>query len=128
MQHIQQYHYELLDGNIHSFNVQPSKEVIDKYFAIMQEIADAHPSDETLRILFTVRNADRFPVAYLMKHAGGFWAKYRNTVSIRAAYVHDSKIMFALYEQFVSGLRLNSHRRFFALDQRNEAITWLLEA
>jgi hypothetical protein len=105
-----------------------SRQAYDDFLVYLEMMFHDSPPDEYLHSLVDFSNGLP-PLQYAFRRTAELLKRYQGrTNDSRVAYLYKPGAVISLVQSFISLFRLNrAAGRFFTADQRDEAITWLLE-
>jgi len=121
--------YNHLDSDIHEFVfIGPGKADIDQFFAILERILAETPPDRTLRYLVDVAHSSRdVSLVAMAQRFRRLEAQIPNRARGRTAVLHRAGALLNFVDDFIRALAPQQDKtRFFAADQCDEALAWLL--
>jgi hypothetical protein len=122
--------YQRLDNGIHEYVMnQLSRATVDVWFAQIDEVLASVNSTETTRHLIDSR-IGMLPLAYSFRAGQAFYRRHPNRPPSRIVILYSGNFIMSLVLTFINLLPTDQRDviRFFAVDKRDAAITWLLAA
>jgi|GEM_PF-1572866 len=118
-----------LNDGIHEFLwTSPSREAVDVWLEYSEALYDVTDQDDTIYFLHIAQTMNIPPLSYVVRKARELQMKFPVQPGTRSAILFQSKF----FGGFINTLSTLLNRkgkdetRFFGMDQRDEAITWLL--
>jgi hypothetical protein len=121
--------YRRLENGIHQFEFQESsKPAIDEFFGRLERILIETPHTETNRYLIDVTGGDReVSIVSMSQRFRRLEAQFPHRARGRSAILHKPNVIISFFDNFIRALAPTGDiTRFFTVDQRDEAIRWLL--
>jgi len=118
-----------LDNGIHEFVFrEASRAAVDEWFAHLDELTRAMPSDSMLHLLVRSTAAEPLPVTYMIKSAHKWVADNPHVYTARIVFLHRSHFYYPHAKSFIRAWQMSNGIavRFYAFDRRDEAVDWLL--
>ena len=104
-------------------------DAIDAWFDYNEALYEQTSPDDTIRFLHVAQMAKFPPIAYISRKARNLQSKYAVQPKTRTAVLFKS-VFFGGFINTLSGLLNRSGQdvtRFFADDERDKAIAWLIQ-
>jgi hypothetical protein len=106
---------------------ESSRESSDAVFDRMEAIFADSTEGECVRILFDLQHSGMPPMRYSFGRSQNFLKQLKSGTRFRAALIHETGTMVALANSFLNLLSKRMTGRFFAPEEREAAIAWLLQ-
>lgn len=123
------YHY--LPQGIHEFVFTGEGNTgMDEFFAKLEEILTTTPHDQTLRyIVDTTHSKGQASIREMISRFKKLEAKITRRARGRTAILHTTNVLVSLADLMISTFAPGQDKtRFFNIDQRDDAIKWLLNS
>lgn len=124
--------YNRLENGIHEFILGDSSRV--SFDALLDHISQVYGKtspEEIILNLVDFRKSGLPPLRYGFQRTQESIARFkkegREIPRARSAYLHNPGAMIMMVQSFLNLLNSNAVGRFFAADEREKAIEWLLE-
>ena len=119
-----------LDNGIHEFHWNSTERVaVDDWMQYNDDLYARTSIDQTLYFLHII-NSTRFPpLSYVIRKARYLQMKYPKQPSTRSAILFHSRFFSSMFNTMSNMLNRKGKdvTRFFLMNERDEAIGWLLE-
>lgn len=122
-------HYQLLSDEIHELTfTSATTQAVDEWVQYQRKLYQETEQSKTLYFLL-INSAGTLPINYAFKSMRALIDEFPNRPSTRSAMLHKADALFSLIRPMVNTAvsRTRDSVRFFPLDQRTEAIHWLLQ-
>lgn len=123
------YIYTRLDNDIHEIILtEASKKAVDIWMVLLDQIYAEYTAQDTVLILLDWR-AGMQPVGYTFEKLREFMNQYADLPATRTAFLYGKDFLKSLIATLIESNKFHERDtvNFFADDQRNAAIQWLLE-
>jgi hypothetical protein len=125
--------YEKLEGDIHQYTFNDNtREAVDEWVRLMNAVQEAEGLDlskGTMRIMVIHPEKGMLPLSYAAKTVERWLKTLPHRRPTRLASVYGKNALFSLIEAFTRIMRLQDNVlvRLFPIQQREEALTWLMK-
>lgn len=121
--------YRLLDNGIHEFVfLDNGKEAVDQFFHLLENILRGTSHNETAHYIVDIAHATReVSLVGLTQRFRRLEAQFPHRARGRTVVLHKPGFMLTFIDGFIRALAPSRDAtRFFPINQRDEAIRWLL--
>ncbi len=120
--------YQVLDGQIHEFVFfEDSHEALAKGMSIVETIYQQFAGDNRLRLLCDFAQSGMPPMRYAIRLIQELDRRYPNRPLLRVAFLHSPGPLVKIALSLMQVIQRDDKRRFFDVDERQQAIAWLLK-
>jgi len=119
-----------LENDIHEFTwTSPSRESVDVWMEYNDALYEVTDAENTLHFLHIIQTGNFPPLTYVVRKARQLQMKYPVQPDTRSALLFQSRFFGGFINTLSSMLNREGQdeTRFFAIDERQEAIMWLLD-
>jgi len=123
--------YDRLDNGVHEFRLtEASRHGWEGFLENMSKIINARAEDDGALLVLLDCTVGTPPLRYITSRSPSWTAENPNRPPTHMAILYDDSLLFTFADMVMKGLRRrqDSSARFFRSDQREQAITWLLES
>jgi hypothetical protein len=121
-------HYIRLDNGVHSFLFEDSSRAcFDQFMERLTAVTEASSPDKPLLVLLDWRKSGLPPLRYAFQKSQVYMKRFPHYSGGKTAYLYRMGTLITLAQSFVNLLHAKASGRFFAEDQQDAAIKWLLE-
>jgi hypothetical protein len=120
---------KLLPNGIHEFTwTSPSREAVDVWMDYNEALYGVTPLTTTLRYLHVVQSANFPPISYVVRKARHLQTLFPEQPSTRSAILFQSRFFGGIINTLSDMLNKKGKdvTRFFSMEEREQAIAWLL--
>jgi len=120
--------YTRLDSGVHCFVFENSSRVsFDQFMDKLSTVTESSSPDKPLLVLLDWRLSGLPPLRYAFQKSQAYMKRFPNYSGGKTAYLYRMGTLITLAQSFVNLLHAKASGRFFAEDQQEAAIRWLLE-
>jgi hypothetical protein len=116
------------DGIYELIMLQSKRKTVDEWIDCVNEIWEMHNTNrQPIPILSDNTQADNLPLSYAFREGMKLTRQYNNLPKGRTAFIVKKSTLTKIMNSFLRMMPLNIEFRYFSIDERAEAISWLKE-
>lgn len=125
--------YKRRENGVHEFAfLTNTRLAVDNFFSILEDspMARGEANPDIIRVLVELREPGTPPVSYMMQRYREFIKVHKDRLpTIRTAYLYRTGFILSMVRSFMRLIAMpkQSNRRFFPIEERAQAESWLLE-